>query len=151
MTTPVPQTNASRCRGSSPKRPGAVTVEFAIIGSMLFFLILGAVEISRGFMVKEVLSNAIRSGARVATQANGTNSAVNQEIKDILAENGLNPDDATISILVNDKSADVSTAVRYDKIAIRVDIPASKVYWVTTLFFSESEKVSEAIVMMRQH
>jgi hypothetical protein len=150
MFIPVSHAHCGKSPIPPRQRPAAVTVEFAIIGSLLVFLILGAVEVSRGFMVKEALSNAVRSGGRVAAQAAGTNAAVTQEVKDILSENRLDPKDAAISILVNDKSADVSSAVRYDKVTIRVEIPASKVYYVTALFFSENEKVVETIVMMRQ-
>ena len=45
---------------------GTTTVEFAILGSVLFVLIFGVIEVGRAFLVWNSVAEATRRGARVA-------------------------------------------------------------------------------------
>ena len=131
-------------------RTGAVVVEFAIVISLLVFLTLGMIELARGMMVKETLTDAARKGCRTGILPNPTNSAVTADINAVLTNNNITASSATIQILVNDKAADVSTAKSSDKISVRVSIPVSQVAWITPMFLPATDIESEIVTMMSQ-
>ena len=57
-------------------RPGAATLEFAVVIPALFLMIFGLIEIGRGFMVCHLLENAARTGCRSAVVSGATNASV---------------------------------------------------------------------------
>ncbi len=135
---------------TTAKRDGVATIEFAFVAVVLVFLTIGMVETARGMMVKETLSNAARRGCRTGILPTATNSGVQTDITNVLTAHNLKYADATVQILVNDKTADVSTAKQNDKISVKVSMPVSKVCWITPLFLAGSNYESETVVMMRQ-
>jgi Flp pilus assembly protein TadG len=135
-------------RRKRPARPAVAAVEFAVLLPILTILLLGMFELSRVLLVKESLSNAAQQAARTATRPNTKNSDVTQEVTDVLSAAGITS--STVTIQVNDVTADVSTATRYDKVSVRVSVPVSQVFWVSTIFVSGSTVESETVVMMRQ-
>jgi Flp pilus assembly protein TadG len=130
-------------------RRGAAVVEFAVIASLFVFLILGALEISRGLMVKQTLSDAARLACRTGSQPQTSTATITKDVTDMLTDNKLDPNYATIIVLVNDQPVDASTAVQNDKISVKVTVPVSKVMWVTAIFLSGQSVESETVVMMR--
>ncbi len=46
------------------QRPGAYAVEFAVVAVILFLFIFGIIEYSRLIMIRQVMDNAVREGAR---------------------------------------------------------------------------------------
>lgn len=135
---------------STKRRSAAAAVEFAVVATILAVITIGLMEMARGMMIKETLSNAARRGCRTAILPTGTNAGVNTDVTKVLTDHNLKYDDATVQVLVNDKVADASTALQYDKIAVKVSIPVAKVTWITPFFFSASSIESETVVMMRQ-
>jgi Flp pilus assembly protein TadG len=125
-------------------------VELAIIVPVLVFLTIGMIEVARGLMVKETLSNAARKGCRTGILPTGTNSAITADINQVLSDNGIDSTYATITVLVNGNAVDAGTAVQHDQISVKVAIPVSKVAWITPLFLPGSDIESDTIVMMRQ-
>lgn len=151
LATAVWRKGKERRQSHDPRvRQGAAAVEFALIAVLLVGLILGMIEISRGVMVSETLSNAARAGCRIGSQATGTNSQIINEAKTVLSDNNIAANSATVSILVNDSPGDVSKAQRQDKITVTISIPVSEVYWTSTMFLSDNFRLTESVVMMRQ-
>lgn len=132
------------------QRSGIATVEFAIVAVVLVLLTVGIIEVARGLMVKEYLSNAARRGCRTGIMPGGASSAINTDIEEVLAQHGMKFADATVTIKVNDKTADASTAAQNDKVSVKVSIPAAKVTWITPLYLAAENIQSETVVMMRQ-
>jgi Flp pilus assembly protein TadG len=132
------------------KRRGVAVVEFAIVAPFLVVITMGMIELTRALQVKHVLADAVRSSTRLAILPGATDSAVQQNAKDVLKENGLDPSSATFAIQVNDKTANVSTAKQYDKISVKIAIPTAKVGWVIPHFLPSNAVESETLVMMRQ-
>lgn len=52
------------------RRRGASIVEMAVVSPLLLTLIFGVIEFGHGFMVRQILTNAAREGARVAAIQN---------------------------------------------------------------------------------
>ena len=131
-------------------RKGMAVVELAIIVPVLVFLTIGMIEVARGLMVKEVLSNAARKGCRTAILPSGSTSSVTADVNQVLSDNTINPNYATVTVMVNGKVADASTAVQHDQISVKVSIPVSQVAWITPFFLPGTDIESDAIIMMRQ-
>jgi Flp pilus assembly protein TadG len=131
----------------SPHRAAAV-VEFALVAPFFVAALLGMFEISRAILVKEVLSNAAQRAARTGSRPGTSNTDLTQDVDAVLSASGISGYSTTI--LVNDVSVDVNTAVRYDKVSVKVAVPASNVFWVSTFFLTGSTVESETVVMMRQ-
>jgi Flp pilus assembly protein TadG len=133
----------------SPRR-GLAAVEMAIIAPVLVFLTIGMLELARGMMVKEVLTDAARKGCRTGILPTGTSAKVTADINAILTNNNINANYATIKILVNGAAADVSTSKASDKISVRVAVTVSQVAWITPMFLPAADIESETVTMMSQ-
>jgi Flp pilus assembly protein TadG len=131
-------------------RKGLAVVELAIIAPVLVFLTIGMIEIARGLMVKEVLSNAARKGCRTAILPAGTTNSVATDVNQVLTDSSIDSNYATVTVMVNGKVADASTAKQHDQISVKVSIPVSRVAWITPLFLPASDIESDTMVMMRQ-
>ena len=114
-------------------RRGAAAVEFAIVAPVFFLMILGMIEIGRGVMVQQVITNASREGARLAVLPGSTSSEVTARVNGVLeaagisgatvqitddAGNTLNPQDAEYGEVIN-----VTVSVPFDQVSW---LPASK-------------------------
>lgn len=125
-------------------------VELAIIAPVLVFATIGMLEMARGMMVKETLTDAARKGCRTGIAPNTSNSAVTADINAVLTNNNITAANATITISVNGTVANVSTAKANDKISVRVSIPVSQVAWITPMFLPAAGIESETISMLSQ-
>lgn len=130
-------------------RPGIAVVEFAVIAPFLVFLTLGLIEMARGYQVKEVLTDAVRRGARSAAIPSTSSSTIQSDINSVLSKNSIKSSDATITITVNGTTADPVTAKSGDKISVKVSIPVSKIALVTPLFLPGQNLQSETLAVMR--
>jgi Flp pilus assembly protein TadG len=131
------------------RRAGAV-VEFAVVAPILVFLILGMIELARGLMVKEALTDAARRGCRSAILPNGTTSGVNTDVTTVLSNNSISTTNLTTTILVNGAATDVSKAPSGAKISVKVSIPVADVAWITPLFLPSKNVESETVTMLNQ-
>ncbi len=141
-------TMRSRRASRSLPRQAAAAVEFALVLPILSVLLLGMFEISRVLLVKEMLSNAAQQACRTAAKPGTANSDVTSEVDTVMSNAGLSG--YSVTIQVNGTTTDVSGASRYDKVSVKVGVPVSQVFWVSTLFISGSTVESETVVMMRQ-
>ena len=130
-------------------RRAAATVEFALIAPLFIFLIIGAIEVSRGILVKQALSDAARRACHTGTQPGTSNATIIKDVNDMLTDNKIDSTSATITILVNDVQVDASTAKQDDKLSVKVAVPVSKVMLLTAIFLRQSQIESETVVMMR--
>lgn len=138
---------------SCPPRPGrraTATVEFAAVAPFLFFLALGALEVGRAIVVRQVLTDAARKACRNGALPNRANSDITSDANDVLTDNSIPTSATTITILVNGQAVDASTAQSGDQISVKVSVPYNKVAWTPLLFFSNTSIDSETLVMMRQ-
>lgn len=129
-------------------RRGVAAVEFALILPFLMVLVLGMIEIGRAIIVKEALSDAAQMGCRTAALPGKTSSDVMGHIATVMSDNGLTG--YTVTVQVNGTNANASAAKRNDKLTVRVSIPISQVFWVSTTFLRPTATVSATVHMMRQ-
>lgn len=132
------------------RRRGTAAVEMALVAPLLGMIVVGMIELSRGWDVKEILNNAARKGCRTGILPQKANSDITADVNNILTDNGLPTGSVTVTVLVNGVAVDASTAVQNDQISVKVSIPTSQTYWISQWFLSGSTIESETIVMMRQ-
>ena len=135
-------------RTNSPKRRAAAAVELALVLPLIGLLTTGLFEIGRALMAKEALSNAAQRGCGVAAQAGMGNADVQEAVADVMAANGLSG--FSVQVQVNDVEANASSARRADKVSVKVTVPTSQVFWLTTFVFTSMTLQSETVVLMRQ-
>jgi Flp pilus assembly protein TadG len=115
------------------RRRGATAVEMAIVSPIVFTLFLGIIEVARALMVIHLLNNAALAGCRTGIIEGQSTSAIQSEVNSVLATTGISGDSVTVQ--VNDGSADASTAVAGDEITVKVSVPFSSVSWLPAASF----------------
>jgi Flp pilus assembly protein TadG len=119
------------------KRPGAASVEFALVAPVILATFLGIVELGRGLMVVHLLNNAAAAGCRVGIIEGKSTDNITTAVGNVLTPLGITADTTTVT--VNDGSANASTAVAGQEITVRVSVPVTAVSWVPFLsYFSGS-------------
>jgi hypothetical protein len=116
----------------------------------MVFLALGMIEIARGLMVKQTLSDAARRACRNAILSTGSNANITTDVNAVLTDNNITSSYATITVQVNGSTADANTAAAGDKISVKVSIPVSRIAWITPIFLPSTDIESDTMVMMRQ-
>jgi len=149
MHSRMAKNGMTRGRGQYRRRASAA-VEFAVIAPFLALLALGIVEVTRAIQVKNALTDAARSGCRLAIRPATASAAVQADINNNLTDAGIPSASVTITILVNGSPADALTAVQGDQVTVKVAVPVSQVGWITPMFFSQQSVESQTVIMMRQ-
>src|SRR5262245_32255909 len=132
------------------QRNGSATVEFAVIAPILALLMLGTVEVTRAIQVKNLLTDTARSGCRYGAQPGMNTQNITDNITSVLADDGINAAEATVTVMVNDVVANASTANRGDKLTVKIAVPIARINWVTPFFFPSTAVESESLHMPRQ-
>ncbi len=135
------------------RRRGVAAVEFAVIASLLFTLLLGIVEIGRAMMVLELLNNAARNGVRTATINGSTRGDVATAVTNALGGSGITLAAGQPKLSVNgtEVTSDAGWApASGDTISVSVSVPYADVSWLPTSFFLTGRSLSSTAVMRRE-
>lgn len=147
---------------SSPSRTryAVAAVEMAFIAPILGLIALGMFELSRGVMVRQILTGAARKGCRTGIIHQYGNSNITSDVMNVMQDNGFNttlfnpPNIGAINITVTDPNGNVLSdsldAPPGSTVSVQVVIPTSSVNWVSSMFLTNSMVISDAIVMMKQ-
>jgi len=76
MTISARQTKRPRSNRLRNKQQGVYTIEFAFVGALFFLLLFAVIEVGRLFFVWNVLTEASRRGARLATVCHFDHDAI---------------------------------------------------------------------------
>lgn len=122
---------------TSQRRRGVAAVELALVAPVLLILLLGLWEVGRLIEVQQVLSNAVREGARQASTAVGRSPAVTSDtvkatVVFYCTQNGLSSvtaSNVTVQNLTH-PGTDPSQASQLDQIQVSISIPFNSVKWV---------------------
>ena len=110
------------------QRRGAAATEFAIVAPVFFLMVIGFIEFGRALMVQQVLINASRVGARMATTTGSTTGAVQSAVQDYATGVAV----PGISVLVSPNPA---TATAGTVITVTASVPFSNVSWMSSPWF----------------
>jgi Flp pilus assembly protein TadG len=116
---------------------------------MFFLVVLGMIEFGRAIMVEQVLTNAARTGARLAIldSPTPTASTVKTSVVSYLQSCGI-PGATTTNVTLN--PTEPSTAKNGDSITVTVQIPYSSVTWLPTPQFLGAKTLQVSCVMRRE-
>lgn len=128
------------------RRRGASAVEFAIVAPLFFLLIFGMFEFGRMIMVQQLMTNAARSGSRVAVIDGATSSGVISTVKDYLEGGSVDADSLTVTV---DPSNLASTDTG-DAITVQVSVPYDDVSWLPAPWFLSGETLTADCTMRRE-
>jgi Flp pilus assembly protein TadG len=98
------------------------------VAPVIFIFLFGMIEIGRGVMVVHLLTNAARQGCRAGVISGKSNSDITTAVTRTLTPVGIASD--TITVQVNDGTADASTAQSNDEITVKVTVPVASVTWL---------------------
>jgi Flp pilus assembly protein TadG len=132
-------------------RRGAAIVELALVAPLLLALILGVGEIGQSLRVQAAMSEASRIGCETASRPGSSSSDVRRDVKQALANSGLPAEEATITVLVNDRVRNVASAKLYDKVSVSISLPTAKTSWTRSSMFMGAKSIqSQTTIMLRQ-
>jgi Flp pilus assembly protein TadG len=134
------------CRPCRRKRQGAAAVEFAIVAPVFFLMIFGMIEFGRAVMVKQVLTNASREGARLAVLDGSTVSTVKTKVASYMSGAGI-PGSTSADV---DVPTDPTTAKYGDPITVTVHVPYNRVSWLPVPIYLGSKTLTATTVMRRE-
>lgn len=124
-------------------RCGACVVEFAFVAPIMILLTMGMMEMGRVVMVKQLMVNASREGARLAVLPVVTAAEVEAVVQDELTRS--NVLGATITIIPENFEA----AAAGTSITVQIEIDAADVSWVPNPLFTV-ETILNASTTMRK-
>ena len=141
----------SMAKGHFPQaaRRGAAVVEMAFVLPVFVLIILGMIEVGRGIMVAELMSNAAREGARQSIVEGSTNTQVTDTARNFLAgTTGCSTSDVTVNISISNTAAggQVSNAQTGDMITVNVLLPFSKVSYLPATYLAGVTLQSSAVM-----
>ncbi|MCA9134343.1 MAG: pilus assembly protein [Planctomycetales bacterium] len=136
-----------RNRRHPPFRVGAAVVEFAIVAPLLLLLTMGMMEVGRMVMVKQLLVNASREGARLAVLPGSTSAEVTAQVRQQLEESSVSG--ATIVINPVTQTSVEGTPMG-QPITVQVSISAATISWVPKPMFSFSNILEAATTMRKE-
>lgn len=145
-------TNRTRRRTCSTPEPfirnmnraGAAAVEFAIVGPLMVMLTMGMMEVGRAVMVKQVMINASREGARTAILPSTNAEDVIAQVQSQLAASSING----TTVTVNPPS--LANAAAGTAVTVSISVNASQVSWIPNPAFMLNRTISAATTMRRE-
>lgn len=123
---------------------GSSVVEFAVVSPLLIMLTFGMMEVGRGFMVKQLVINASREGARMAVLPASDANTVITKVQQDLAASSVSGAQVTIS------PAALSAAPAGTAVTVSITVPAANVSWIPTPMFMLGKDVQAQTTMRRE-
>src|SRR6476620_266776 len=109
-------------RGERLLRRGVAATEFAIVAPVFFLMVIGFIEFGRALMVQQVLINASRVGARMASTSGATAGGVQTAVQDYSA--GVAVSGVSVTVTPNPTTATAGTVI-----TVTTSVPFSNVSW----------------------
>jgi Flp pilus assembly protein TadG len=110
------------------ERRGTAAVEFAFLLPGIMILLMGIIEVGRLIELQQVLTNAVREGARQAATGQMTNTQVQAVVTQYISVAGFSTSNATVTVQdLTTSGADVSAAKYLDRIQVSISYPYSNV------------------------
>lgn len=132
------------------RRRGVAMVEFAIAIPIFILLIMGLMQIARGVMVRQLMVNAAREGARKAVIPGANAANVIASIEAYLNTASIRAPNKTVKILdsAGNVVSDLNTLISKDLIELELTVPYGEVAWGS--FFNFNANLKARVVMRKE-
>ncbi len=137
------KTTKRRCRNQR-KRLGAAAVEFAIVSPLFILLTLGLIEVGRVVMVKQLVINASREGARLASLPGATAENVIASVQSDLGSQTISG-----AVVTTEPSSLVTTGAG-SPVTVRISVPASSISWIPNPVFAVTSSIDAETTMRKE-
>jgi Flp pilus assembly protein TadG len=136
---------ARSSKSNRKDRCGAAAVEFAFVAPIFLTLVLGSVEFARMMLVKQVLENATRAGARVAIISGNTDTTVQTMVDSNMTDAGITGYSWSVSPSLSTNPGSGTS------MTVTASVPCSSVSW-TNLFggYFTGKTLSASVVMTHE-
>lgn len=128
-------------RRSGGERRGAALVEFAVVVPLFVLLVMGLIEFGRAMMVKQIITNAAREGARRAIVESATESEVRTVVQQYLS--GAAVPGATITVT----PSNLSGLAMGDQVTVSVAVSCNTISWTPSPWFLGGRTLRETTTM----
>ncbi len=125
-------------------RWGAAATEFAVVAPVMILLTMGMIEVGRLVMVKQMMVNASREGARLGALPMTTNAEVVARVTNELSSSSING----VTITVTPEN--LATAPAGTQVKVQLSVQASQISWVPNPLFSISKNIVTSTTMRRE-
>jgi Flp pilus assembly protein TadG len=125
------------------RRKGAALVEFAVVAPVMILFTMGLIDVGRMTMVKQMLINASREGARQATLLDASTDSIKTEIASQLANSG-------IKATVTTTPTNLTGAAPGSQVTVTVSASADQVSWTGASMFMSGKTLSASTTMRRE-
>jgi Flp pilus assembly protein TadG len=144
----IDNTNTMICsiRGRSTKklrRRGIAATEFAIVAPVFFLMVIGFIEIGRALMVQQVLINASRVGARMASTTGSTSSGVQSAVQDYTTSVAV--PGVTVAVSPNPATAASGTVI-----TVTTSVGFNSVSWMSSPWFMGGKTLTSTSKMRKE-
>ena len=129
------------------QRRGTAVVEFAIVLPIFFLMVFAMIEFGRMVMVRQVLTNASREGARIGVLDGATTAEVETQVENYLTSAAI---PFTPGNVVTVSPSPPSSAGYGESVTITVTVPFDDVSWLPSPMYLGSTDVSSTTVMRRE-
>ncbi len=140
---PLHTRSGNKFRGCN-RREGAAVVEFAIVGPLMIMLTMGMMEVGRAVMVKQLMVNASREGARMAILPSADSAQVIAHVGSQLTAASV---DGFAITLTPPSLADAPPGT---PITVSISASASDVSWIPNPAFTLNQTISASTTMRRE-
>src|SRR4029078_3708910 len=119
-------------RGGRLVRRGVAATEFAIVAPVFFLMVIGFIEFGPALMVQQVLINASRVGARMASTTAATTSGVQTAVQTYTSNVAV--PGVPVAVTPNPATATAGTAI-----TVTASVPYSSVSWLASPWFLKTK------------
>lgn len=137
------RSNSNSFSKNKSAKKGAALVEFALVAPLLVLFTMGLIDIGRMTMVKQLLINASREGARSATLPNATSEKIVSQVEQMLTNSGV-----TGSVTLSPDQ--LTAASPGSTIKVTVSATANSVSWIGTSLFMSGKTLTASTSMRRE-
>ncbi|MCG8583239.1 MAG: pilus assembly protein [Pirellulales bacterium] len=128
-------------------RRGAAVVEFAIVLPIFFLMVFGMIEFGRMVMVRQVLTNASREGARIGVLDGATTAEVETAVEAYLTNASIPHTPGTVVTVTPDPP---SSAGYGESVTVTATVAFDDVSWLPSPMYLGSTNVTSTTVMRRE-
>jgi Flp pilus assembly protein TadG len=119
-------------------------VEFALVAPLMILFTLGLIEMGRMTMVKQVLTNISREGARLATLPEATSAEVQTQVASLLTGSKINGASVTLT------PSSISDSPSGTMVTVSIQVSSESVSWLNTPLFMTGKTITATTSMRRE-
>jgi Flp pilus assembly protein TadG len=132
-------TRSSARRRAAGDRCATAAVELALLLPVLLFLLVGVWEMARMAEIQQLMTNAVREGARQAATGQMNNAQVKAVVAEYVANQGLPTANLQLDVWNETRGGDVKDAQNLDELHVTASIKASDVRWVLLYLVTDAD------------